>query len=365
VGHGIVGAEVVVPCTDLAATLALFTDRLGFALEMISPADDPRRAVISGHGVRLRLERDRTVRPPTLVVRCDDPGALAERIGSVAAPVRLELVAAEQPLAVPPLQPSLTISRAGALSADGAGRAGMRYRDLIPDRQGGRFIASHITIPDAGPVPDYVHHHRVRFQMIHCVHGSVRVVYEDQGPPFELAAGDSVLQPPGIRHRVLASSAGAEVVEIGCPAEHDTFTDQGLELPTPVVRTDRDFGGQRFVHDRAAAAVWVPWRVEGFASRESGIDAATGGLAGSRVVRPAGANEATARHHGGELMFWFVVGGQITVRFRIAGGEVDEHLERADAVTIPAGTGYRIVDRSPDLELLEVTLPASIEPAPG
>jgi len=66
----------------------------------------------------------------------------------------------------------------------GAGRAGMQYRDLIPDRLGGKYIASHIRIKDGGPVPDYVHHHHVKFQMIYCYKGWVRVVYEDQGQPI-------------------------------------------------------------------------------------------------------------------------------------------------------------------------------------
>jgi hypothetical protein len=35
------------------------------------------------------------------------------------------------------------------------GRAGMRYRDLIPGRLGGSIIASHIRILDAGPVPTW------------------------------------------------------------------------------------------------------------------------------------------------------------------------------------------------------------------
>src|SRR6185436_13024852 len=105
------------------------------------------------------------------------------------------------------------------------GRAGMRYRDLIPGRQGGRFIASHIAIPEGGPVADYVHHHFVRVQLIYCHRGWVRVVYEDQGAPFMLEAGDCVLQPPGIRHRVLESSVGLEVIEIGSPAVHETFAD--------------------------------------------------------------------------------------------------------------------------------------------
>ena len=65
-----------------------------------------------------------------------------------------------------------------------AGRAGMVYRDLIPDRLGGAFIASHITIPEGGPVPDYVHHHDIsvctKGLAAHvtgtCVHSVTRVV---------------------------------------------------------------------------------------------------------------------------------------------------------------------------------------------
>ena len=44
----------------------------------------------------------------------------------------------------------------------------MLYRDLIPSRLGGRYIASHITIAEGGPVADWVHFHRVAFQLI-CV----------------------------------------------------------------------------------------------------------------------------------------------------------------------------------------------------
>ena len=61
------------------------------------------------------------------------------------------------------------------------GRVDMQYHDLIPDRHGGRFIVSHIRIPEGGPVPDYVHHHKIHFQMIFCYKGWVKVVYEDQG----------------------------------------------------------------------------------------------------------------------------------------------------------------------------------------
>eukprot|EP01052_Picozoa_sp_SAG31_P001309 SAG31_NODE_44_length_31168_cov_16.507290_19_plen_124_part_00 len=60
-----------------------------------------------------------------------------------------------------------------------------------------------------------VHFHRVAFQIIYCLKGWVRLSYEGQGPPFVLRAGDCVLQPPTIRHRVLESGDGLEVVELG------------------------------------------------------------------------------------------------------------------------------------------------------
>ncbi|MFT5288179.1 MAG: quercetin dioxygenase-like cupin family protein [Planctomycetota bacterium] len=87
----------------------------------------------------------------------------------------------------------------------------MRYRDLIPECLGSRFIASHIQIAGGGPVPDNVYFHALRFQMIFCLSGWVKLVYEDQGDPFVLRAGDCVIQPPHIRHRVLESSPGLEV----------------------------------------------------------------------------------------------------------------------------------------------------------
>src|SRR5262249_21741991 len=156
-----------------------------------------------------------------------------------------------------------------------SGRAGMHYRDLVPDRQGGLLVASHIRIPRGGPVPDYVHYHRVLFQLIYCVAGSARVVYEDQGPPFELRKGDAVLQPPALRHRVLECSPGLEVIEVSCPAEHETLADLELELPTPERRPERDFGGQRFVRHQAAGAAFLPWSARGFEAQGLGIGPAT------------------------------------------------------------------------------------------
>jgi uncharacterized protein YjlB len=155
-------------------------------------------------------------------------------------------------LDLPPLASSFSLTHA----ADSwhTGRAGMNYRDLVPDRQGGAVIASHIRIPGAGPVRDYVHFHDIAFQLIFCRRGQVTVVYEDQGEPFVLAAGDCVTQPPQIRHRVLESSDDLEVIEIGYPAEHITRADASVSLPTSMLDPSRSWAGQTFVHHRRSEA---------------------------------------------------------------------------------------------------------------
>ena len=348
------GAEVVLPCPALDETLAFFTKRLGFRVAAVFPADDPRVAVIAGHGLRIRLERERAGPPGVLRLLCADPAAVAGGALELLAPngTRVELRPSDPPLALPPLQPSFVFTGQG--SAWGTGRAGMLYRDLIPDRQGGRFIASHIRIPEGGPVPDYVHFHRVRFQMIYCYKGSVRVVYEDQGPSFVLEAGDCVLQPPRIRHRVLESSPGLEVIEISSPAEHDTLADLELELPTSQVRPERDFGGQRFVRHEAARAPWVPWRAEGFDARDLGMAAATSGLAAAHVVRGRGASGTEASRHDAELLFTFVLDGAATLHCDGPG----QPLGAGDSFVVPAGLTHALTDCSSELALLEVSLPA-------
>src|SRR5262249_55722000 len=148
--------------------------------------------------------------PSALRLLCADPSSVAGGARELVAPngTRVEIAPLEMPVVVPPGRATFSLTRLSGESRWAPGRAGMRYPDLVPARQGGRFIASHVQIADGGAVPDYVHYHAVLYQMIYCAKGWVRVVYEDQGPPFVLAAGDCVLQPRRIRHRVLESSPG-------------------------------------------------------------------------------------------------------------------------------------------------------------
>ncbi len=136
-----------------------------------------------------------------------------------------------------------------------AGRVGMLYRDITPDGLDGRVVVSQIRLPFSGQVPDYVHYHLVEFQLIYCLKGRIKVVYEDQGEPFWMEPGDCVLQPPEIRHCVLECEVNSEVIEVTMPAEHETRADKEMTLPTTNIKPDRLFGAQRFIHLRGSGSV--------------------------------------------------------------------------------------------------------------
>lgn len=357
-------AAIVLPCTDLDACIAFFGEALGFRVDTIFPADAPRVAVISAHGLRIRLQVDTADQVPgTILIECEDPSVFGDGESQLQAPngTRIELVHATPALdapaaSVPDPKPTFSITRMTQASTWIPGRAGMQYRDLIPDRSGGHVIASHIKIPGGGPVPDYVHHHQVRFQAIFCYRGWVRVVYEGQGPPFVLEAGDCVLQPPGIRHRVLECSEGLEVIELACPAAHQTHLDHDLSLPTAVDDPHRSYGGQRFVRHQAQGSDWQPSDTAGILQQQSGIGEATDGLAELRVLKSDDADgvERIRVYDSQDAYFVFVLEGEGFLR----GEHETESLESGDSVSLPGGRRFEIFPKSPATwKLLEVRLP--------
>ena len=345
----------MVECVDVSAEAAFFVDALDARISLVHSADDPRCVLVETDGVTLEVRRCAVDRPVLVSVSVSAPSPpLTSPGGSVVEFV----VRADE---VPESEPTFAVAPGAGADAFGVGRAGMGYRDLLPDRWGGRFIVSHIRIDDEGDVADWVHFHRIRFQMIFVAAGWVDVVYEGQGEPFRMHAGDCVLQPPEIRHRVLRSSAGLEVIEIGCPAEHDTLADHDMELPTTMFEPDRDFGGQRFVRHVAAEASREPWVDAAMSARDTGIGAATDGLASVVVVSSTGPADSGAMTYSGE--FCSIVGLAGDAVLDVDGRE-PVRLSPRTSVTLPPGELWRWSAMSPDHEALVVTLPAgAIEPA--
>ena len=346
-------ARVQLRCEDFQESLEFYTERLGFRLDRISPADDPRTAQLSGHGLSIELRRGGNSNGVVLELTCEESEPSTK---ALTAPNGVEIlfVPANPDRPLPDLREELVVLHLSDQSDWITGRAGMRYRDLIPGRLGGRFIASHIVINEGGPVPDSVHFHQLRFQLIFCAKGWVDVVYEDQGEPIRLEAGDCFLQPPLIRHRVLECSPGLEVLELSSPADHDTFLDHELKLPTKELRPERDFAGQKFVYHRASGANWGDWKQPGFECRELGIAAATVGLASARVVRYASSQEnANSCRHNGEFYFLYVLEGEFELT-ELRPNPI--RLRVGDSVAIPSGCDFALANCSTDLELLEVQL---------
>lgn len=351
-------AQIRLPSPDLKEDMPFFIGKLGFRLDQIFPADDPAVAVLSGYGLCLRLERGASEPAGTLRLLCDNPFLVADGAVNLTAPngTHIELVQANPELVQPPTQHSFAVRRLKDSSSWVIGRAGMRYRDLIPDRLGGSIIASHIRIPDGGPVPDMVHYHTIGFQLIFCYRGWVDLVYEDQGPPFRLHANDCVIQPPEIRHKVLFASDNVEVIEIGVPAEHVTTIDHDMTLPNERIDRSREWQGTQFVHHKNVDSVWKPWRIDGFEARDTGIAHATKGIAGVQVARPLDGFKAQTTQHDTDILFTFVKEGRMVLQ---AHGHAPKALEAGDAFVIPPCLATTYSEPSSDCELLEVALAAN------
>jgi quercetin dioxygenase-like cupin family protein len=354
-----INAEIILPTQELRNDIPFYTKVLGLRMDMIYPADDPTVAVFSGHGLRLRIAKDADTHPGKIRILCDDPDKFADGARTLTAPngTIIEIDVLNPPVVMPSTQHSFVVRRLADQAPWIIGRAGMHYRDLIPDRLGGSIIASHIRIPDGGPVPDTVHYHTVGFQLIFCYRGWVDLVYEDQGEPFRLFAGNCVIQPPEIRHRVLYASDNIEVIEIGVPAEHVTTIDHSMALPNETINIERRFQGQKFVHNKADDADWKAFRIPGFVCRDTTISQNTQNVASVEVIRSNG-KPTQESWHSSDILFTFVMEGTMTLEGE---GKDSFDLSAGDAFVIPPNMKTTYRNASADLELLEVSLPGAFE----
>ena len=350
-------AEVLLPTEELRNDLPFFTRVLGMRLENIYPADDPAVASFSGHGLRVRIEKGANVPPGKIRILTDEPEVFAGGKRNLTAPngTEIEVAPLSPQLVQPPTEHEFGVRRLRDSAPWVIGRAGMHYRDLIPSRLGGAMIASHIRIPDGGPVPDMVHYHTVGFQLIYCYKGWVDVLYEDQGDMIRLHAGDCVIQPPEIRHRVCEASDAIEVIELGVPADHVTTIDHDFTLPNGLGDPEREWQGQKFVHHVKDKAIWQPFRIPGFTCRDTGISTGTKGVANIQVARFDGA-PPPASSHDSDIHFTFVMEGRMVLQ---AEGHDPVAVEAGDAFVIPPGMVTQYRECSDELELLEASLPGN------
>ncbi|MFK7997465.1 MAG: cupin domain-containing protein [Granulosicoccus sp.] len=346
--HRETNAFCLLPTADLQADVDFFISTAGFQLKELYPADSPEVAELVGFGLSIRLDSSFKGGAPTLVIKTEnDVRPTARSPGGVE--VRWERYRESVVQSLESHQLEICTLRGTPWVR---GKAGTQTRDLIPSRLGGGMVATHIRIPNGGPVSDQVHYHTANFQLVFCVRGWITLVYEDQGQPITLQAGDCVTQPPHIRHKVLETSNGLEVLEIGMPAEHVTAIDNDMSLPNTRVDSHRLFDGQRFCHHELSKAQWQPHRLPGFAACDTGVSVASAGAVGASVVKAA--NTLPAAYtvtHNATVLFSYVLAGSLRIDQQL--------LVAGDAFTLPPGESRRIGDISEDVQILELSVPGT------
>jgi quercetin dioxygenase-like cupin family protein len=126
----------------------------------------------------------------------------------------------------PGAAPADTVGTTVSHAADGHFETGLRaffgYRDLgIRAATAGGFTAHVIRAIPGQHAQAIWHTHDLGFQFVFCLKGWVRFEYADIGE-VTLLPGDSVYQPPLIRHREVAHSEDLELLEITSPADFAT-----------------------------------------------------------------------------------------------------------------------------------------------
>ena len=341
----------IVAAPDFEPELNFFVNVLEFKIAMISPADNPNYAILTRDQFTVALDKNAKAQPLSIEIPVENQSLIGTGLTGPNGTKVQYVPIVKNRNTIKNLKPIIHFSRMNDTEWV-QGRAGMSYRSLTGIHNE-ICAASQIRIEGSGKVADWVHYHDVSFQTLFCINGSAKLVYEDQGEPFRLFAGNCVIQPPEIRHKVLYASDNIEVIEIGVPAEHITTIDHDMKLPTKVFNPEREFKGQKFVHNRADGATWSDFRIPGFKCRDTTIAANTKNVAGVQVIRPNGAAIKSSKHNC-DILFNFVMEGGMTLT---ASDQPPNELTSGDAFVIPPNLSTEYSNVSKDLELLEVSLP--------
>jgi mannose-6-phosphate isomerase-like protein (cupin superfamily) len=120
---------------------------------------------------------------------------------------------------------ALHLERAKGARFDREGlRADSEYRDLgLAKATGGRFGVKHIRAIGHFEQPTGWHWHDMHAHFIYVLKGWITFKYEGVEGEVTLGPGDSLSQPAGVPHNVIARSDDFEVIELNVPAEYGTF----------------------------------------------------------------------------------------------------------------------------------------------
>jgi hypothetical protein len=156
---------------------------------------------------------------------------------------------------------------------------------------------------------------------------------------------------------VLESSPGLEVLEVGCPAQHDTLSDRTLPLPDGGGGGEREWDGQRFLrHTAATTGSWALWEGhEGWSIRDTGVAVATKGLASVVVLKGVAGSALSEGPHGGEFLFGLVVAGAVELE---TGGK-RKRVGEGGSFAIPGDLAWGLsVGPASEAEIVLVRVPA-------
>ena len=103
-------------------------------------------------------------------------------------------------------------------------RADSEYRDLgLSAASAGRIGAKHIRAIRPFEQPTGWHWHDMHAHFLFVLKGWITFRYEGVEEEVTLGPGDSLSQPAGVPHNVIARSDDFEVIELNVPAEYGTF----------------------------------------------------------------------------------------------------------------------------------------------
>jgi quercetin dioxygenase-like cupin family protein len=103
-------------------------------------------------------------------------------------------------------------------------RADSEYRDLgLAAATGGKLGVKHIRAIGPFEQPTGWHWHDMHAHFIYVMRGWIKFRFAGVDEEVTLRAGDSLSQPAGVPHNVIARSEDFEVLELNVPAEYGTF----------------------------------------------------------------------------------------------------------------------------------------------